>query len=65
MILLLFGSVAGMEVPGIIKKKQWRELTVYLSVFILGLLITTLHQVFKVDFSVITVWFIKVFGLWG
>lgn len=60
-IMLIFGLIAGIELPEIIKKKQWRNLVVYLVFFIIGLMITTLHQVFKVDFSVITAWLVKVF----
>lgn len=64
-ILLIFGLVAGIELPGIIKKKQWRDFFAYLVFFISGLIITALHQVLAIDFSVITDWFIAVFSLWN
>jgi hypothetical protein len=63
-ILLIFGSLAGIELPGIIRKKQWREFTVFVVFLTIGLFITTMHYVFQVDFFVITAWFIKVFSWW-
>jgi hypothetical protein len=61
-ILIIFGAVAGMDLPGIIKKKQWKELAVYLGFLILGFTIMTLHEAFKVDFSEVTNALIKVFS---
>jgi len=63
-ILLIFGSIAGIELPGIIKKKQWRELGAFAVLLTIGVLITTMHYVFQFDFSIVTAWFIKVFSWW-
>jgi hypothetical protein len=63
-ILLIFGAGAGIEIPGIIKKKQWRELGIFIVFFTLAFVIITLHFVFEFDFSVITAWLIKVFSVW-
>jgi hypothetical protein len=63
-ILLMFGSVAGIELPGIIKKKTWRECSAFVVFLTIGFFITTMHYVFRFDFFVITAWFIKVFSWW-
>lgn len=60
-ILLIFGSAAGIDLPGIIRKKQWLELTVYMVIFILGLFIVFMHEVFQFDFAVITDWFLSIY----
>ena len=62
MIFLIFGLAAGVELPGIIKKKQWREFTVYTVLFIFGLVITIVHQVFKINIAAITDLFINAFA---
>jgi glycerol uptake facilitator-like aquaporin len=64
LILVIFGSVAGIELPGIIKKKQRREFGVFVVFLTIGFALTTMHYVFQVDFSFITAWFIKVFSWW-
>ncbi len=61
-ILLIFGLAAGIELPGIIKKKQWRGFAAYAVFFIFGLVITIAHQVFKLVLSAITDWFITAFS---
>lgn len=63
-ILFIFGLVAGIEIPGIIKKKQWHEMAAFIVLLSAGFAITTMKYVFNFDFSIFTVWLIKVFGLW-
>ena len=58
LILLLFGLLAGIDLQGIIKNKQWREFTVYSVFLFLGFALTLLHQIFRIDFSVFTRWLI-------
>jgi hypothetical protein len=62
MILLIFGLAAGIELPGIIKKKQWKELAVFSGFLLCGLTITVMHQIFKFEFFRINYWFISVFS---
>lgn len=62
MILLIFGLVAGIELPGIIKKKQWREFAAYTIFYIFGLAITIAHEIFKVNIAAITEWFVVTFS---
>ena len=62
LILLIFGLVAGIELPGIIKKKQWREFAVYTVFIVFGLAITILYEVFKISFVAITEWFTITFS---
>ena len=56
------GLVAGIELPGIIKKKQWREFAVYTVFIVFGLAITILYEVFKISFVAITEWFTITFS---
>lgn len=58
-IFIFFGSLAYIDIPKLIKKKQRRELAVYSAFLILGFMITILHQVFNFEFSAFTRWFIR------
>ena len=58
-IFIFFASLAYIDIPKLIKKKQRRELTVYSAFLILGFMITILHQAFNFEFSVFTRWFIR------
>lgn len=61
-IFFIFGLAAGIELPGIIKKKQWREFAAYTLFNIFGLIITIMHQIFKFSFAAITDWVVIVFS---
>lgn len=60
-ILFVFGVVASIELPTIIKKRQWKEFTVFSMIFLLALTITIMYQIFKLDFSGVSHWFTEVF----
>jgi hypothetical protein len=57
-IFIIFGSLACIDIPRIIKKKQWRELIVYSAFILLGFVTTVLYEVFRFDFSGFTNWLI-------
>ena len=59
-ILLIFGLTAGLELPGIVKKKQWKQFFVYTVFFFFALTITVLHQLFEFEFYWISRWFVTV-----
>jgi len=61
-IFVIFGSLACIDIPGLIKKKQHRELIVYSGFILLGFVSTLLDQVFKIDFSAFTRWLIMMFS---
>ena len=59
-MLLIFGLVIAMEVPGMLKKKQWREIKVFSGLLVIGLALNILHRFLKVDFAIVTEWLVKV-----
>ncbi|OGO84341.1 MAG: hypothetical protein A2Y24_06955 [Clostridiales bacterium GWE2_32_10] len=61
-ILLIFGIVGFIELPTIIKERQWKEFTVFSVFFLLGLTITIMYQIFEFDFSGISHWLVSVFS---
>lgn len=63
LIFLAFVLIAAIEFPGLIKKKHWRDLVVLNIFLVIGLVITIMHQVFRLGFYAVTDWFIKVIGL--
>jgi hypothetical protein len=64
-ILTIFGLPAGIELPGIIKKKHWKEFAVYSGFLIIGFTVTVMDHVFKFNFAAITDWFITFFSKIG
>lgn len=58
-IFLIFGLAGGIDIPGIIKQKKWRELAAYSVFLILGITVTVMYQVFKISFVSVTDWFIE------
>jgi hypothetical protein len=61
-IILIFGSMAGIELPRIIKNKQWREFTPFSIFLILGLSLTIMWKIFNFNFGAITQWLIMLFS---
>lgn len=61
-IVVIFGALAYIDIPGIIKNKKWRELTFYSAFLLLGFAIMLLHEVSEMDFSVFTRWMIMAFS---
>jgi len=59
-ILLIFGLTAGLELPGIVKKKQWKQFFVFTVFFFFALAITVLHQLFEFEFYRISRWIVTV-----
>lgn len=58
-ILFVFGLTAGVEMPRIIKKKQWREFVIYTMFLIFGLVIITMKEIFKINLAAISDWLVK------
>ncbi len=59
----IFGLIGGIEIPLMIQNKKWKEFGVYSLFFMMALLILILDRYFDVDFTGVTKWFIKVFGI--
>ena len=61
---IIFGAVAGIDLPGIFKKRQWKELVVFITFYTLGFTIVLFHLTLNFDLSFVSAWFINVFSLW-
>ncbi|HAN10711.1 MAG TPA: hypothetical protein DCP90_08890 [Clostridiales bacterium] len=61
-ILLIFGIVAVIELPSLIKERQWKELYVFSMFFLSALIITVMYQIFEFDFSPVSHWLTKVYS---
>ena len=62
MILLIFGLVAGIELPGLIKKKHWKQLAAFTVILLFGLTVTVMDQIYNFEFFRVTNWLISVFS---
>lgn len=59
-ILLLVGALLSIDLPALIKKKKFKEIGVYSTFSLIGIVLLLSYYVFEVDFSVVTKWFIKI-----